>query len=181
MRTTHCSLDISQILNKGAFAGSRQPPSQLQQLQNPSATTQPLNSAQHTAAPAHGVQADTAPETPHESHDAQQLGEHNQGSATQSWQQEPQVVSSHQHGSDAGHGSHGHSHDHAHSHAGHLSSVRSINLIHQGQVDLARYSLCIDHPHMHIRPVDVIFLSCSRPCCSRAAVCSLGLGFRLQP
>ena len=138
MRTTHCSLDISQILNKGAFAGSRQQPSQLQQLQNPSATTQPLSSAQRIAAPAHDIHVDKAPETHLQSHDAQQPGEHSQSSVAQFWQQEPQAVSSREHGSDAGHGSHGHSHDHAHSHAGHLSSVRSINLIHQGQVDLAR-------------------------------------------
>lgn len=134
MRTTHCSLDISHILDKGAFAGSKQNPSQLQQLQSLASSIQLL--PQHAASHADVAEAHTSVETHHDNYSTLQAGEHaHTASSEQPLHREPQAASKHQHEAHA-------SHEHSHSHAGHLESVRSISLVHPGQVDLFRYSTC---------------------------------------
>lgn len=155
MRTTHCSLDIAQILNKGAFAGSRQTPSKLQQLQNLDASrssvqqqsadalaaTAAATYTQSTVTDDNHTEADAAMHSRSDSHSTHYPGPQSQHDDVQVRSQEAQAASSHQHSSDTGHDrSHSHSHDHSHDHAGHLKSVRSISLVQQGAVDLFRYT-----------------------------------------
>ena len=159
VRTDHCSVPISHILNKAAFAGSHRHPSQVLQLQ-PRQARIPVHSSssmQHQS-PLHTTEAPTArtqtqkasPSSseaaqpgagkgggPHPPHDVQG------GKATSQSedQQHPAGPASDAAETDihASHEGNGHQHHgHSHSQSGHLDSVTSISLVKQGQVDLAR-------------------------------------------
>ncbi len=138
VQTSHCSLDISQILNRGAFVGSSQPPSLQMFHQNmhidsshashPSPTvngnaSQHVNAAGMTSSPqsSEGHQADPATSANHQA---------------PAHQHDDETVAA---GSDRHGQQHAHSHgDHDHHHD---SSVRSISINYPGQVDLTR-SVC---------------------------------------
>lgn len=170
MRTTHCSLDIADILNKGAFTGSKQKSSQLQQLQtvgtspepvtqhaaassDPTAAVQPNSTQQPVPASSNGFRADMHMGSGQDDDSTQQSGQHAQSTDVQSQQQQAQEASHHQHSSHVRHDHAGH--DHLHNTSGHLKAVRSLSLVHQGEVDLSRY------------------VSCAQ--CRRSAVCWVGV------
>ena len=160
MRTSHCSLPISHILNKAAFAGSSHPSSQLTQLQamqvsapvhsshgmskqDAQAIPQPSTASAQGHKASHAVsEASTAdahgqghPQSLHDSQGAAQSTgqQHSAGTAGGVAQASAHASTSHEgHGLHQGHHSHGHSH--------HLDTVKSISLVKQGQVDLARYT-----------------------------------------
>ena len=145
IRTSHCSLNVAQILNRNAFVGSSQPPS-LQMLHDnmhlgsshmphdtqPVATGNESNMQQTSAASVgHDAQ-------PHDSRSSSEAAGFDHQAANQ------------QHGGDQGqsagssNGSQGHYHQHpmSHDHASHAhqhdSSVRSISISCPGEVDMIR-------------------------------------------
>lgn len=145
IRTSHCSLNIAQILNRNAFVGSSQPPS-LQMLPD----NMPLGPSHmpHDIQPAAtGNESDMQQiAAASVGHNAKPFGSHRSSEGADSDHQ----AANQQHSGDQGqsasssNGSHGHSHQHpmSHDHAGHAhqhdSSVRSISITCPGEVDMIR-------------------------------------------
>ncbi len=145
IRTSHCSLNVAQILNRNAFVGSSQPPS-LQMLHDnmhlgPSHTPHDIQpvatgnesdmqqigaaSAGHNAQPCDSNRSSETAGSDHQAANQQHSGDQGQSAGSSN-------------------GSHGHSHQHptSHDHAGHAhqhdSSVRSISITCPGEVDMIR-------------------------------------------
>ena len=158
VRTEHCSVPISQILNKAAFAGSHRHPSQVLQL-HPRQARIPMhtsNSAEHQNSPDDN-QLPTALTQTHKAvpsaseavltsvkkGDIHQRPQRAQASkaTTGPEDQQPAAAASvtaqtDTHASQEGNTFQPHGQSHGHSH--HLDSVTSISLVKHGQVDLAR-------------------------------------------
>lgn len=113
IHTTRCTMDISSILNQGAFLGSSQPPSldSVNQVLNLKDTNQQHQAPTVDVQEATPADADNGLAGPGSSH--------------------------HQHANGAAK-THSHSHDHEHHSHQHDSSVRSISIVCQGEVDMSR-------------------------------------------
>ena len=145
IRTSHCSLDVAQILNRNAFVGSSQPPS-LQMLHDnmhlgPSHKPhdiQPVATSNES-----GMQQTSAASV---GHNAQPYDSHNSSEAAGSDHQAAKQQHVGDQGQSAGssNGSHGDSHQHpvSHDHTSHAhqhdSSVRSISITCPGELDMIR-------------------------------------------
>lgn len=151
IRTSHCSLDVAQILNRNAFVGSSQAPS-LQMLHDnmhlgPSHKPhdiQPVATSNES-----GMQQTSAASV---GHNAQPYDSHNSSEAAGSDHQAAKQQHVGDQGQSAGSssGSHGHSHQHAmsHDHTSHAhqhdSSVRSISITCPGELDMIRLKDWLD-------------------------------------
>ena len=118
IHTTRCTMDISSILNQGAFLGSSQPPS----LQSVNQVLDLNNSNQHHQAPTVNAQEATPADA-------------DNSSAGPSSSTHQHAGAQHAHGAEK---MHSHSHDHEHHSHQHDSSVRSISIVSQGQIDVLR-------------------------------------------
>jgi G3E family GTPase len=166
IRTSHCSLNVAQILNRNAFVGSSQPPS-LQMLHDnmhlgPSHTphdTQPAatgneSDMQQTSAASVGHNAQ-----PHDSHSSSETAGSDHQAANQQHGGQGQSAGS-------SNGSQGHNHQHpiSHDHTGHAhqhdSSVRSISITCPGEVDMIRSVSSASLMSLCIVRVKCCFLAC---------------------
>ncbi|KAA6419012.1 MAG: hypothetical protein FRX49_10975 [Trebouxia sp. A1-2] len=151
IRTSHCSLNVAQILNRNAFVGSSQPPSLLTLHDNmhlgPSHAPHDIQPV--ATSDGGGMQQSGAASV---GHNAQLHNSHRSSEAASSDHQ----AANQQHGDhqeqspDSSNGTHGHSHQHpmSHDHAGHAhqhdSSVRSISITCPGEMDMIRLKDWLD-------------------------------------
>ena len=121
LRTTHCTINIAQILDQGAFVGSSQPPS--------------LHAVGEVLDADAANQSQSAPA----SHAERSAGSDNSDGLTASDGSTSKESAARQHtGDDAAAKRQDNQQDHAHHSHHHDNSVRSVNITHPGQVDMPR-------------------------------------------
>lgn len=120
LHTTHCTINIAQILDQGAFVGSSQPPS--------------LHAVGEVLDADAANQSQPAPA----SHAERSAGSDNRDGLTASGGSTKESAARHHTGDDAAVKRQDNQQDHAHHSHHHDNSVRSVNITHPGQVDMPR-------------------------------------------